>query len=814
MFNKIQLPKSFVILFFSISICTKLYSQGCIDTIVSKQFDVENFGGIRWSGTNYQDTLGNFYLLGGRQSFNPNINLKSTLIKFNNQKKIVWSKTYPGTLGFDDFALGRILIGSDKSENLYFKAGVNAGGVGNLYNRNFLKLDSSGNILASKLLRMTSNIFSGFFSVGVNTGKIFSVIQTQYHDGNSTHNVTLDKNLSSILWKKEFKPSFTNYISSSGLNGNEIDDTTLIFTRSLSYKNPNNPNDTIYTFNILKVNSLTGNIILQKSYSCFEPQNINKSILFNPSPRNIDYSQKSIIYQARKPVNQNTNYIFFTIDSNLNIINNKNYLTNEAFSTSNFNTIDSKEIILNANITQNNITKYVTINWDKNLQLIHEKLYASNQFVSSASYSNLTYKNLNNTFSYFISNSSFLSQSNNPIYLLDNTKNPNFEFDCTDKESKVFQEATEYIFRQDTASFISVTSTLNFQLINNPNTYTAQNNNFTESKYCDLISICTSLKVKGNTSFCLNKGNVDSFSVVRSSSCLRKTKWFANPTQMQILSSNDTIVRVKFLKPFKGYIKAVYENCNVADSLYIEVDTVYNMKTGVYLGKDTIQCIGKDIVLFAGDDFKSYLWQNGSTKPFFATIDTGRFYVTVKDSCSNVFSDTININLNPKTLALTQTKVVCEYDTAKFILPTDLTNYSWSPITFSTVQGYNLLLFPTDNTLYTIYAQSHNDCIISDTLLIKKKDCYASIYFPSAFTPNNDGLNDVFKPSTLGILQKYEITIFNRYGNIVFASKTPNVGWNGKYKNQIIAGGYTWMCKYQFRNKIEETATGTFVLLK
>ena len=135
-------------------------------------------------------------------------------------------------------------------------------------------------------------------------------------------------------------------------------------------------------------------------------------------------------------------------------------------------------------------------------------------------------------------NATRINNNNAPgLYLFDNTKNPNFEFDCADKATDLFSPVAAYIFRADTASLIEQPG-LNYNLINNPNTYTAQNNNFTESRYCDLISICNSLKIQGKSSFCLNTGNIDSFKVTRNSSCLRKTKWSTNNTQMQILQSN------------------------------------------------------------------------------------------------------------------------------------------------------------------------------------------------------------------------------------------------------------------------------------
>ncbi len=67
--------------------------------------------------------------------------------------------------------------------------------------------------------------------------------------------------------------------------------------------------------------------------------------------------------------------------------------------------------------------------------------------------------------------------------------------------------------------------------------------------------------------------------------------------------------------------------------------------------------------------------------------------------------------------------------------------------------------------------------IVSDTVK------YA---FPSGFTPNHDGSNDVFRIKTayLDLLLKYSLSVFNRFGERVFYSENPTEGWDGMFKNE------------------------------
>ena len=57
-----------------------------------------------------------------------------------------------------------------------------------------------------------------------------------------------------------------------------------------------------------------------------------------------------------------------------------------------------------------------------------------------------------------------------------------------------------------------------------------------------------------------------------------------------------------------------------------------------------------------------------------------------------------------------------------------------------------------------------------------------NIYVPRAFSPNNDGINDVLKPILVGIQTFHYFTVYNRWGNIIFTTTDPNQGWDGTFK--------------------------------
>jgi gliding motility-associated-like protein len=65
----------------------------------------------------------------------------------------------------------------------------------------------------------------------------------------------------------------------------------------------------------------------------------------------------------------------------------------------------------------------------------------------------------------------------------------------------------------------------------------------------------------------------------------------------------------------------------------------------------------------------------------------------------------------------------------------------------------------------------------------QNKDAVFSFYIPNAFTPNDDGINDEFYGKGEGIL-KYDMWVFDRWGNLIFHSKELNEGWNGKSNDE------------------------------
>jgi gliding motility-associated-like protein len=98
-----------------------------------------------------------------------------------------------------------------------------------------------------------------------------------------------------------------------------------------------------------------------------------------------------------------------------------------------------------------------------------------------------------------------------------------------------------------------------------------------------------------------------------------------------------------------------------------------------------------------------------------------------------------------------------------------------------------------------------NECSAeSHTFNVGYKECECKTFIPNSFTPNNDYLNDVFKPIVECLAQNYKFQIFDRFGKVIFNSTNKQDGWDGKIKNMAAAPGiYIWLLEYRNPNNRE-----------
>jgi len=121
------------------------------------------------------------------------------------------------------------------------------------------------------------------------------------------------------------------------------------------------------------------------------------------------------------------------------------------------------------------------------------------------------------------------------------------------------------------------------------------------------------------------------------------------------------------------------------------------------------------------------------------------------------------------------------------------TSYEWMPSTsLGSIFSSHPVYTGKKEQQYTIKITTPSGCTTIDTQLVKIfKEI--EVYVPKAFTPNNDGQNDRMYPFLVGIRELKSFRIINRWGTLVYESKTDLPGWDGMYRGKPQPmDGYVW----------------------
>jgi gliding motility-associated-like protein len=249
------------------------------------------------------------------------------------------------------------------------------------------------------------------------------------------------------------------------------------------------------------------------------------------------------------------------------------------------------------------------------------------------------------------------------------------------------------------------------------------------------------------------------------------------------------------------------EGCSSFDTL--QILNVY-VNPVAELDKDSTLCKGSAKQLDAGN-FTSYVWNTGEKTRLIEINSTGVYSVKVTDIHNCIGNDSVAI---VKLLPIPQSFLpseasICSYGTTELSPTRDFSKYLWSNYATSKT------ITASDQGLYWLQVTDTNNCTARDSVILKFKDCLTGFYIPNAFTPNNNGKNDTFKPLLFGIVQYYEFSIYNRFGEVVFKTNDESNGWNGNYKgNPQDSNVFIWICKYQFKGEQLKGEKGSVILLK
>ena len=229
--------------------------------------------------------------------------------------------------------------------------------------------------------------------------------------------------------------------------------------------------------------------------------------------------------------------------------------------------------------------------------------------------------------------------------------------------------------------------------------------------------------------------------------------------------------------------------CSGTDNLLVSDFEV----PGLDLAQEEWICHGDSLLLDAGEGYLSYLWQDGSNKAEYLVTDEGFYKVEVETICG-FYTDSVEVYFYEGNLDLGRDTILCDGEQLLLYPGIGYSNYYWSN------GSTDSILIVGEKGDYWLEAFD-GFCYITDSIAV---DACTSIWIPNVFTPNGDEYNQTFyaKAENPAGITQFKLTIFNRWGRIVYEMDDIDDKWDGRVNGKgCSAGAYFWVCDYQAVDK-------------
>ncbi len=223
------------------------------------------------------------------------------------------------------------------------------------------------------------------------------------------------------------------------------------------------------------------------------------------------------------------------------------------------------------------------------------------------------------------------------------------------------------------------------------------------------------------------------------------------------------------------------------------------------LGADTTLCPGESITLSSPSTAYEILWQDGSDASSIIADQSIIYSLQLSNDCGTV-SDDLNLTYDDRVIQLDPDSSIpwCEGD----VITLDATQpfnaeYLWStgdetPSLQITTPGYYSIDVSTacDNGTMAVDVYPGTDCLVIEV--------HNDIYIPNVFSPNGDGINDLFFVSVGPDLdvQAMDGAIYDRWGNLVYGSELIPFSWDGFFAGELMMPGvYAYVISLSFKDE-------------
>lgn len=277
---------------------------------------------------------------------------------------------------------------------------------------------------------------------------------------------------------------------------------------------------------------------------------------------------------------------------------------------------------------------------------------------------------------------------------------------------------------------------------------------------------------------------------------LASFRWYEGTT---LLGTDQTIEVSPNATTTYNVIITYTNNCENSDTLSI---TVPELIKPVIIG-DTTLCDGERSTLIVTEADGTYNWSTGATSEsiIVSPSETSEYSVDVTTPIGCITKDSITVNVSVKPTAMflpSPNHVYVENGEGpiNFVnMSQDGTFYTWNFGDQHSLPSDNFSALESPIHIYTrsgkykasLVVESEKGCIDSTHQFVTVEVPYF-YYVPNSFTPNGDGINDLFFTSGEGVdPENFEMYLYNRMGNLIFKSVTPYDYWDGRTLDGTLA---------------------------
>jgi gliding motility-associated-like protein len=255
----------------------------------------------------------------------------------------------------------------------------------------------------------------------------------------------------------------------------------------------------------------------------------------------------------------------------------------------------------------------------------------------------------------------------------------------------------------------------------------------------------------------------------------------------------------------------VVSNGDCIDSVYTTVTVL--LQPEIVVGTVSPECPGETVTMTASSASPITWSSGGSGSPEIITVSTTQYYyATATNACGSV-TDSVLVTALSIPVIDAGSDVEITLGSSITLQASGGVTYTWSPADgLSCTNCSNPVASPTSTTNYTVVGIGVDGCEATDQILVTVVD-NPVVWLPDAFSPNGDGYNDVFQVYGSGIAEM-TLSVFDRWGNLIFESDNQQQGWDGWYKGEPLGRatfGYTLNGKFNNGNAFEQSGNVTLM---